>query len=639
MISNDRLRDAPSRFRQLALALATLGCVGFSLVLTCQTLSLTSPLRTVFAERNTLGEHGRALLLLSLALGLTFPAVVGLLMLWRRRELQFLERAATLTAPLALLFIVPGLFESQIAQDKPLYYLVVLAAFGVIFRTLLARALAERRSGPPSVLWSRIERLRLPPFASSVLLLAGTVGFVSLLGHYAVVHHRLIQELPADIGIRDNVMANLLHGHYFAAPAYFGKAGGNWLTVHAEYGAIGFIPLYALRPGAETLLWLQAVLAGSAVFPLYLAASRKLGRATALWIGLGYLLSAPQHGALFAGFGWLPAVTLFSFTLYYAIESERRVLLVVSLIALLSISEAGPLNALGLGSMLIVSRSRRGVGVRLVALALPVIALNVVLAQRGGAAFENSSLVLALSACWRNPVFFAWDLVRAVKIAAVLHALAPLAVLPVLEPSCWPLLIPGILFTSAGTQFWPNGSPNYMDSVVWLPGCFIALVYILEKHRRQGPGRTRYVALLVTLTITQLSHSYDYGTFLRPEGFGGATASVVQMTPWGQSRYDSLRSVLKRLPANASIGVTAYLLSHVSNRVAAYDLSRPYGEPDYILLSTREVSSLRTPLTNTFADHQYRLVTSAFDEFYLFARGAENPETRLALTRLGFAAP
>src|SRR4051794_3848345 len=108
-----RLRDDPSDLPRLALALTTLALVGFSLVLACQMVWLNLSQRTDFAARNTLGQAGRLVLLLSLAAGLLLPAALGLVLVARRTTAPAtaaLSRVATRLAPLAGLFMVPPLF-------------------------------------------------------------------------------------------------------------------------------------------------------------------------------------------------------------------------------------------------------------------------------------------------------------------------------------------------------------------------------------------------------------------------------------------------------------------------------------------------------------------------------------------------
>jgi len=647
-MANHRLRDDPSDLPRLALALAKLALVGFSVVLTCQMAWLSQVQRSDFAEHNTLGQSGRLILLLSLGAGLAIPAGLAMVVIARRRApaaTPVLERLATRLAPLGALFVLPALFLFQIARDKPLYYLVALSAFGLIFNALLARAFALGVGASVVRFSERLRRrplivalLSAPRGAPLVLLLLVAGLCALLLASYGIAHHRLIQDTSEYLGVPDNVMSNLRHGRYFKAPVLFGTTqAGSYLTVHAEYGSLLFALLYGLRPGAETLLWMQAALAGLAAVPLYLLAARRLGRGLAVGVGVAYLLTAPLHGALVVGFSWLHAVTLFSFTLYYAVESERRWLLGLSLLLLMSISELGPLNVFVYGLMLLATRRRARLGALLTFVAMPLIAFNCWLLARGASSGETPALLSTISALCKNPAFFVWDLARFGNVTAILHALAPLCLLPVFEVACWPLFVPGLIYTSSSTLFWPNNPAGFSSTLVWLPGCFLALVVALSKRRALGRGPVLATAL--ALSVTVLSHSYNYGALLRADGFGGISPDTVRGTLWGQSRYQALLGVLRPIPARASVAATTYLVSFVSNRPDACDLLRACGRPDYLLLSSREVSAVAPQLKDLFATRQYRLLASSFGEFYLFQRAPETPETRAAIGRLGLANP
>jgi len=647
-MANQRLRDEPSDVPRLALALTTLALVGFSLVLACQMVWLNLSQRTDFALRNTLGQSGRLILLLSLAGGLALPAGLALVFATRRRaplSLPKLERLATRLAPLAALFMVPGLFLSQIARDKPLYYLIALAAFGLIFRALLARAFSLGVNASFAAFLERLRRrslvqalLSVPRGAPLLFLLLFAALCAFLFAQYGIAHHRLIQDTPDFLAVPDNVLSNLRHGRYFRAPVLFGAmANKSYLTVHAEYGSLLFVPLYALRPGAETLVWLNAALAALAAVPLYLLAARKLGRGVAVWIGAAYLLTAPLHGALVVGFTWLHAVTLFSFTLYYAVESGRRWLLGLALVLLLSISEVGPLNVFAFGLMLLAGRRKARLGLALTLLPLPLIALNLWLSLRGAQPGQTPGLVASILSVFNNPAFFVWDLARLRCVTPIFHALAPLCLLPLFEFACWPLLIPGLLVTSATTMYWPINPEGFATALVWLPGTFLGLLVVLEK--RSGLGRAPLVASALALSVTVLSHSYNYGALLREDGFGGVLPETVRRTAWGHSRYEALLKALRPIPAGASVAATPYLMSFVSNRPDACDLTLACGRPEYLVLSSREVQGSRPQLKELFAKPDYRLLSHSFDEFYVFQRASETQETRDAINRLGLANP
>jgi uncharacterized membrane protein len=640
---DDRLPGKPIELPRLALSLASLALAGFSLVLLGQMLWLSAASRSDFAAHNVLGVPQRQVLLLAIAAGLAVPIFATLLVLWFRRRrsgmLSALHRVATLCGPLGVVFAVPGLFLATVAQAKPLFYLTVLLGFGVAFSLLLTRAFDARAQRRSSILWQRLRSRAMVRAVPLALLLIFAAGYVLVLGRSAVVHHRLIQTVAEDVGITDNVMSNLLHGNFFRAPARFGTDPGSYLSLHAEYASLLFLPIYRLRPGAEGLLWLQVVLAALAVLPLYLLVAARLGQKMAFWFGAMYLLLAPVHGALLNGFSWLPAVTLFSLTLYYAVESERRWLMYPSLLLLLSVSEAGPLNVFAFGLFLLVVGKRTRLGLGLTALSAAVIALNLLRSARGLGAVEQPALAGAMAALLKNPVYFVLDLARAVKLTSALHALAPLCLLPLFELATWPLFIPALLFTSAANEYWPS-HVVYPSSLIWIPACLLGLLYTLREQQADAKKRSRYLAWVVTLSVLQLSHSYDFGALLRTDSFGDQSpAETFRMTSQGQRRYDQLMQLVRRIPASASVATTTYLLSHVSNRVDAFDLSRPYGQPDYILLSTRELSALRPSLDATFAERHYRFVAAAGDEFYLFSRGAETAQTRSAFKKLGLRAP
>ena len=643
-MTDDSLLGRPVDLPRLALSLARLSLVGFSLVLLGQMLWLTKDLRADFVAHNALGVHPRQVLLLAIAGGLALPTVVTLFVAWLRRRraemLEALHRAAALSAPLAVAFLIPGLFLSSVAEQKPLFYLTILIAFGLAFQPLLSGALDVAPTFRRPAIFRRFAQTAIARAIPFALLLVAAVLFVLVLGHYAALHHRLIQNVSSDIGVVDNVMANLLRGHGFRAPTQFGTEAGSYLSLHAEYGSWLFLPIYWLHPGAETLLWLQVSVAALGAIPLYLLVVRRLGRRMALWFGVAYLLSAPLHGALLVGFTWFPAVTTLSFCLYYAVESERRWMLGLSLVALLSISEAGPLNVLAFALFMIVSGKRARLGITLVALSSALVAFNAVRSVRGVGAMEHPPLTGAITALLENPSYFLLDLTRAVKLTPVMHALAPLCLLPLFELVSWPLFLPPLLYVSAAGEFWPAAHAGYGQASIWIPACFLALLVTLERQRVDPARQHRYRAWVVALTITQLSHSFDFGALLRADGFGGdSLPATYRMTPAGQARYDQLMQLVRRIPVAASVATTEYLVSHVSNHAEAYVLSRPYGKPDYILLSSREVGGVRPSLAATFATHQYRLVSSGFDEFYLFTRGAETAATTQALAKLGITTP
>ncbi len=634
-----------SKLPRLTLSLATLAAVGFSIVLCTQLSWMQFSPRTNYALRNVLGVSGRNKLLLSLAVGVVAPVLSGLVLklMLRERGLMVLENLATVLAPLALLFILPGLFLSDVAESKPLFYLVVLTGFGVATRALLASSLtvAKEMRPPPAMPFGAARfvpwplKLRLPSGSAMFSVCLAGALFAWVLGGNAVAHHHLIQTIDTDIGISDNVMANLSLGRGFRAPALFGTTPGSYLTVHSEFVSWVFVPIYRTHPGAETLLRLQAVLAALSVVPLFLLARRLLGQAMAIWSCAAFLSLAPLHGALLYTFSWLPAFCLFSFTLYYAVLADRSWLVVLAAPLLLASSEWAPLAVLALGANAIGTVKRTRMGIALCLLAALTLAINALIMSGTHDGQQAKPLLIALRTICTNPVYFVLDLARTAKVSSMLHALAPLALLP-LTISTLPFLLAPLLFTSAATEFWPGPHAAYPGSIIWIPGAVLATLLTLRRLRDARGRRPMYLASVITASLALLSHSYNFGALMRKDGYGGSsTPMLFQPTPASDRRYADIQSIVKKIPPSASVVATTFMLSHVSSRADVFDARRPHGEPDFIFLSELELAgSAREGLAATLSTHRYALV-STVGEFYLFRRGSETEATRSSLQKLG----
>jgi len=638
-----RLRNDHGELPRLALALATLAAVGFSLVLCAQLSWMQLSPRSSYVLSNVLGAPARNLLLATLAAGIAAPALAGLLLFLRKgaHGLDQLEYLATLLSPLALCCLLPGLFLSQVAQSKPLFYLVVLSAFGLATRALVAASARARsaRRGSRAAAPSRIlARLRsLVPNGAGLLFVVFVAGvFAWYFGHLAVIRHRLIQTIDTDLGIADNLMANLGHGRWFRAPANFGTVSKSYLSVHADYVALLFVPLYRLRPNAETLLWLQAALGALAIVPLYLLAARLVDRLTALWVSVAYLLLAPLHSALIYGFTWLPAFCLLSFTLYYAVFSERRWLIAMALPALLACSDAGPFGVFALGLFLLASRKRTGFAVGICLLAVLVFAYEVHLVLQAGDERNLPAIALGLRTLLRNPIYFVLDLVRATKLTAMLHALAPLALVPLAALSSLPLLLPGVFFASGSGEFWPNPPQAAHYQLLWIPGCLLSLLYAMSRMREVPQQRSLFLGSVIAIGVASLSHSYDFGLLLRSDALDESSRGIgFKLGPAEYKRYTDLQSVVRQIPPSASVVATSFMLSHVSSRTEAFDARRPFSKPDYVFFSNRELAGAnRSALTAALSTNDYALAAHV-EEFYLFRRAPATPETSEALRALG----
>jgi hypothetical protein len=158
-------------------------------------------------------------------------------------------------------------------------------------------------------------------------------------------------------------------------------------------------------------------------------------------------------------------------------------------------------------------------------------------------------------------------------------------------------------------------------------------LWLMQSEAGAGPRRA---AALVTLAVALLGHSHCYGAVLQRETFQRSLLNAPpEMTRETWQRYEQLRSVVARIPRDASVAATDYTAPHASSRSQIVSFRQDFGPVDYILLSNREIhGENQRRLTAAVRKHSYRLVVRAA-EFFLFKRGDSSPETEQALTELG----
>jgi uncharacterized membrane protein len=648
---------APDTFPRVALSVATLAVVGLSLALLLQTLHLQYAPRQEFLFRNQLGAEPRKVLLLSMGVSALFVSLVcGVVwLLMRKRMKAGLDTVATLLCPLCLGFSLPLFFVWQFGQEHPTWYLVLLTAFVFAARALLTRSLrtAAELSRPrwlkfPAVL----ARLHVPSGWAISLVAAAAVAFTAYIGHYTVLRHRLIQSTAFDLGIYDNLMFNVIHGRFFKSPVLFGPGKFSYIAGHAEYVMVLFAPLYALKPGAETLLWMQAAILGGAAIPLYLFARYFVTRGPALLIALAYLMFAPLHGPSFYDFHWLPVAIFFHFWLYYAIAARKTWLSVAMLLVLFATREDVAVGLAMLGVFLFITGARVRFGLVLSAVSGIWFGINkfIIMPHAGAWWFESiyselfadgkssyGSVILTLAS---NPVFALTTFIRENKLAYGFHMVAPLAFLPLRKPVFVLLLIPGAFFTLLTTAYWPTVSIAFQYTSHWIPYLFLTVVLGLWLFKFEADGKAKFYAALITMVFAVLSQSYNFGAVLQREGFvGGFSRVQFTMSDAELKRYQALMQAIAPIPKEASVAAGEYLNPHISARKDAYVFRYDVGPVDYLLFSRLELNSdLRRTLNDKFQKDTYGLAAYTGDEFYLFKRHLDSPNTAAALQRLGLTA-
>ena len=236
-----------------------------------------------------------------------------------------------------------------------------------------------------------------------------------------------------------------------------------------------------------------------------------------------------------------------------------------------------------------------------------------------------------------NPIFALTSFIRENKLAYGLHMVAPLAFLPIRKIAFVLLLIPACVFTLMTTAYWPTVSIAFQYTSHWIPYLFLCVVLGLWLFKFEADGKAKFRAALLTLTIAVLSQSYDFGGILQRESFTGGFSRVqFSMSDAEAKRYRALQQIIAKIPKDASVAASEYMYPHVSARKDTYVFRYDVGPVDYIFFSKLELTSdLRKTLNDKFQKETYGFVAHTGDEFWLFKRGLESPQTAKMMGQLG----
>jgi uncharacterized membrane protein len=637
---------------RLAIAMAELAMASASLLLAARQFAMQESRLDPFLSGNTLAPALRAGLLLQVFAAACLPVFVSSLALLRFKATgaRWLVRAGEVCAPLGLVCFLPALLNYRQWYAQPLPYLVQLLAFVLVLERLLARAFGPQANAWPSIALAAdgapTRRARLVPLA---IVLFAACAYTAYMTHFTIMRHHLIGTAGFDLGIFDNLMVNAMHGRPFRSTVAVPM--GSYLSNHAEYGMYLFVPLYALRPGSETLLFLQSLFMGFSALPLYMFASTQVSRAAAATLACASLFYAPMHGPNFYDFHWMPMSMFFFYWLFYAIVKRNVGAIALLTVIICSMREDTAFGTIAVGLYLIVTGywPRLGSVLTVVSTLWFILVKFVIMPWAGPWWFADIYKDLmavgekgygsVVKTILINPNYFLKLLVNEPKAVYALHLLAPLGLLPLRQPALWLLMLPGFFVTLMTTGYAPTVSIAFQYTTTWIPFLFAGTAIALRLRARQlGNGARR--ASVIALCAGVLCHSYVFGAILQHNTFiGGFSPVYFEMSPGEQKRYEDLRAVAAQIPPNVSVAATELLIPHVSTRLNAYTLKVTDGDADYLFLSKHHLDGeTRQRLRTALKHFTYGLVAQR-GEFVLFAKNHKSKDTDATLRALGLYGP
>jgi hypothetical protein len=141
--------------------------------------------------------------------------------------------------------------------------------------------------------------------------------------------------------------------------------------------------------------------------------------------------------------------------------------------------------------------------------------------------------------------------------------------------------------------------------------------------------------VLVALVITAATLSYQLGAFPAGENHGRVLAEDLRGDPADETRYAQLRSIIARIPPEATVAATEAEGPHVSSRLIMYSLKYTLGkDPEYLLVGLSRLGGEVAHIRQALESGKYGVVAQE-GPFILAKRGASPASAEPLWQRIG----
>ncbi|MEL6440779.1 MAG: DUF2079 domain-containing protein [Cyanobacteria bacterium J06621_8] len=445
----------------------------------------------------------------------------------------------------------------------------------------------------------------IKPESKAVLL--GAIAFLGIT--LSLTLHRHFSFYSSyDQGIFNQVFWNGAHGRWFQS-TLSSQLSTN--VVHAgevpdvAYHRLGqhftpalllWLPIYYLFPYPATLTVLQAVFVTVAGLVLYQLARVHLEPAIASLITFSFYGANAVIGPTLGNFHDISQIPLFVFSLLLAMEKRCWWLFIALAVCVLAVREDSGITLFGVGVYLILSRRypRIGIGVCLASFLYVLAVTNLImplfsddvskrfmLENFGQYAEGNQASTLEIMINMiTNPGLLLREVLTPVggTFKYLLGQWLPLAFIPLVAPGAWSIslfpllklfLSQGDLVISISIRYAISVTPGlFYGAILWWSGQGWGNFYRpLTKYqpRKLRPKFRRFWVFCICLSsfFTITSNPSDTLYFLVPTAI---KPLVYVSAPQQWQHVDKINSLLARIPEDASVSSTTFIIPHLSGR-------------------------------------------------------------------------
>ena len=562
-------------------ALTLLGLTGASCALFVQ--EITGEWLAPFVSSNTLTLANRRLLLIGMVAGALVAVLAGLLVLWRL-DRRRLERLAHLLCPAILIGFVPPLCQTS-SWPNAFNAGIVIGIFILIAERLYriafqagADAVVPAPDGYPPW-WRQIIPPRLKRWLPPLLVVAGAIGYAIYFSVFTLRMHGRFQTYNFDLGQYDNLFWNLLHGHPLRMTPLGLEQDWTDLRNHADLSVFFFIPFYAIKPGASTLLVLQSCTLGLGAIPIYRFAARRLPRGYAALIAFVYLFYPPMHGLQFYDFHMQPMASTFVMFVIDFVDERRYILCAIAFAVAITCREDISVGLAILGAFLLLSGHRMlpGLVIAIVASIYFVLLRFVIMPSFGTWGFADIYKDLfpagapnfggIIATLVSNPIYTLLSLVTVDKARYALQILLPLAFLPLRRAYLAVSLVAGSIFTLLTTHYAPTIDTGFQYSAHFFPYVFSAVTLAIAAYPLDAAGLVRRrAAMCALITGTALSGVF-WGAIPPRDSVHGGFSNMTMRPPSASDRDKDryIRELHAMVPQKASLSIGESEMTHISH--------------------------------------------------------------------------
>ena len=581
---------------------------------------------------------------------------------------RILHTVAQRGAPLILVSLLSVLFNWRLWMDRELSHLLYALTVVGLAKLLVDYALRAPNMPPvPEGRWARLVNASrgaqrnlsavikaLPRQMPLLIVCAAALWYTVFFSYVTVVHHRNVLSSSLDLGLEDNLVWNVLHRARLFKSSPLGGPDASHLGFHATWFSFVIAPFYALRPNAETLLIIQALIFGSAALPLYLLGTRYVSRWLACGVAIAYVLYPGLHGSNLYDFHYLPLGCFFLWFAVYFAEIRRWILVGIFALFALSVREDVAVGLAGLGGLLLLTGRRPWAGTALMIAGGSYFLLmkGVIMhhAMGGGDAFvhqyrllipaEDNSFAGVVKTILSNPVYTLDTLLERQKLVYVLQVMLPFAFLPLRRAiGLWASLT-GFVFTLLSTKYTPQIMISFQYTAYWSAQLFPAVLVNLHWINRTAAinaknGFAWKWSWLVAFALGTLAASYQYGALLQQNtAWGGFGPYHFGTDATDFARRMQVRKLLTLIPPAAKVAACENVVPQLSNRPDAYTLRLSIYDADYVLFRLPAPPYERENVLEALQSRKFGVVQES-GEFVLAKRGHPIAGNLRVITRMG----